>query len=71
MGHEYDHAFQLLYRMAKSYANWEVATALRSPFLQNLHSDPRWTELQEMVGIAPNQLEDVDFNPNLRFETRP
>lgn len=62
---EHDLAFQLLHPVAESSANWDLAHLLRSPFLENLRSDPRWMELQETVGITPHQLRDIDFNPQL------
>jgi tetratricopeptide (TPR) repeat protein len=33
-----------------------------SPFLRNLHSDPRWQDVLERIGMSPEQLAAIEFN---------
>jgi thioredoxin-like negative regulator of GroEL len=42
-----------------------IASVTRSPFLANLHDDPRWMDLLESTGMAPHQLAAIEFNPKL------
>ena len=60
-----DAAFEVLREPAEVSARWEFALLLRSPLLTPLHDDPRWQGLLEIAGIAPEQLTDVVFEPDI------
>ena len=38
---------------------------VNSNFFENLHGDPRWTEIEERAGLAAPQLAEIRFNPRL------
>ncbi len=38
---------------------------VNSNFFENLHGDPRWTEIEERAGLAAHQLAEIRFNPRL------
>ena len=60
---EADQAFDSLRQhMANHYS---AAGSTRSPFLKNLHDDPRWDALLTEIGVAPHQLAEINFNPKL------
>ena len=60
-----DKAFDRLHEAADSMTYEALARDLRLPLYRNLHGDPRWLELQEIAGVAPHQLEGLEFNPRL------
>ena len=60
-----DAAFEVLREPAEVNARWELAMVLRSPLLTPLQDDPRWQELLEFAGIAPEQVADVVFEPDI------
>ncbi len=62
-----DAAFAVLRKPAQVRARWDFALTLRSPLLQPLHDDPRWLEMLELAGIAPHQLADVEFDPEITW----
>jgi tetratricopeptide (TPR) repeat protein len=62
-----DAAFEWLRKIADVNVSWVLATDLKSPFLAGLGDDPRWVELQEIAGIAPRQLEGLDFDPRITW----
>ena len=37
----------------------------RSPFYSSIEDDPRWIPFLESAGLAPDQLDAVEFNPRL------
>ena len=38
---------------------------VRDPYFSNLHADPRWEAILERLGVAPAQLEVLDFQVTL------
>jgi len=38
---------------------------VNSNFLQSLHGDPRWADIEERAGLAAHQLAEIRFNPRL------
>ena len=38
---------------------------VNSNFFENLHGDPRWTEIEDRAGLAPHQLAEIHFNPRI------
>lgn len=61
---EADRAFEWLER-ARIEGDQEVGTAHNNPAFVSLHKDPRWLPFLRKVGIAPEQLANVRFNPKL------
>jgi len=61
---EVDAAFEWLQRtLDEEYGpQWDV---VRDPLFSNLHPDPRWEEILERLGLAPAQLEELDFQVTL------
>jgi tetratricopeptide (TPR) repeat protein len=41
---------------------FDVIRGYTSPFLRNLHSDPRWQDVLERIGMSPEQLAAIEFN---------
>jgi TolB-like protein/Tfp pilus assembly protein PilF len=61
---ENDRAFEWLER-AVEYDDAGVTNITRSPLLHNLHADARWTPFLRKIGMAPEQLEAIDFKVTL------
>jgi adenylate cyclase len=57
--------FKWLGKVEKNSAKFWFAGILGSPFLVNLHDDPRWPKFEERAGVAPYQLAEIKFNPSL------
>jgi hypothetical protein len=38
---------------------------MTSPLLWPLHDDPRWRELETRLGVAPEQLKKIAFDPGI------
>ncbi len=41
---------------------FNVIREYTSPFFRNLHSDPRWQDVLERIGMSPEQLAAIEFN---------
>ena len=41
---------------------FDVIRAYTSPFFRNLHSDPRWQDVLERIGMSPDQLAAIEFD---------
>jgi len=38
---------------------------IRNPAYKRLHSDPRWTEFRNAIGMSKERLAAIEFNPEL------
>jgi TolB-like protein/Tfp pilus assembly protein PilF len=61
---ENDQAFEWLER-AVEYDDSGVTNIIRSPLLNNLHADPRWIPFLRKIGMAPEQIEKIEFKVTL------
>ncbi len=34
-------------------------------FFENLYNDPRWLQFQQRIGVAPEQIDAIEFNVTL------
>jgi tetratricopeptide (TPR) repeat protein len=59
-----DAAFAWLGRAAESKPA-DLQTRYRSPFLFNLHGDPRWDDLLRRIERHPEQLAKIEFDPDI------
>jgi TolB-like protein len=41
---------------------FDVIREYSSPFFRNLHSDPRWQDVLERIGMSPDQLAAIEFD---------
>ncbi len=41
---------------------FDVIRGYTSPFFRNLHSDPRWQDVLERIGMSPDQLAAIEFD---------
>lgn len=41
---------------------FDVIREYTSPFFRNLHSDPRWQDVLERIGMSPDQLAAIEFD---------
>ena len=58
---EADRAFEWLDKSVK-YRDPGLGALPFEPFLETLHSDPRWLPLLRRLGMAPEQLAAIKFN---------
>jgi tetratricopeptide (TPR) repeat protein len=61
---EADRAFEWLEKTLAS-GDPELYSIGQSLWLRNLHDDPRWLPLLRRVGVAPEQLEGIEFEVKL------
>jgi adenylate cyclase len=61
-----DSAFDWLDRHLQQPA-WYRGINYRSLFYENIHSDPRWHDYLERLGVSERQLREIDFDPMLPF----
>jgi len=59
-----DRAFEWL-DTARAAEDSALSNAVNEPFLENLHSDPRWLPFLESIGRAPEQLNAIQFTVSL------
>ncbi|MGI9237449.1 MAG: tetratricopeptide repeat protein [Woeseiaceae bacterium] len=59
---ETDRAFQWL-REAVDYRNRGLWSLAYQPLFKSIHEDPRWEALLRELGVAPEQLQGVSFDP--------
>ena len=62
---EVDAAFEWLERMFDEERSGGWFAPVRDPYFSNLHADPRWEAILERLGVAPAQLEELDFQVTL------
>jgi hypothetical protein len=60
-----ENSFKWLEIRMKNSRKFNMGGFLNSPFLVNLHDDPRWLKFEERAGVAPHQLAEIKFNPVL------
>ena len=60
-----DAAFEWLERVLDEEYHPRRFSIVRDPWFRNLHSDPRWEQILERLGVAPGQLETLDFQLTL------
>jgi adenylate cyclase len=61
---EADDAFEWLEAAAK-YGDQPLAFAPADPLFRNLHDDPRWMPYLEQIGMAPSELDTIEFEVTL------
>jgi adenylate cyclase len=62
-----DSAFEFLYE-ARQQHHGQFRVMAHSPFYRNLEDDARWIPFLESIGLAPDQLAAIEFNPRLPVE---
>ena len=62
-----DAAFEWLDRVLEDESRRDPVSTGTNPLFANLHDDPRWQVFLRRMGIAPEQLEALDFHITLPF----
>jgi TolB-like protein/Flp pilus assembly protein TadD len=64
-----DKAFEYL-EQTRLHTSGALRVAAQSPFYSRIEDDPRWLPFLESAGLAPQQLNAIEFNPRLPVEIR-
>jgi hypothetical protein len=59
-----DTAFELIKQIV-DYDSKDAHGLVFNPVYKRLHSDPRWTEFRESIGMTEERLAAIQFDPEL------
>lgn len=62
---DYDAAFELLHRTLGEKGPSEIIRSMNQPEWRRLREHPRWAEIGTEIGLDPERLAALDFNPRI------
>ena len=62
---DYDAAFELLHRTLGEKGPSEIIRSMNQPEWRRLREHPRWAEIATEIGLDPERLAALDFNPRI------